>query len=116
MKRNLRRTHPGLILKMELIEGRNLTVGKAAELLATKRAKMSTILNGHASISPNMALRIEQVFGGSADHYIRLQSAYDFEIAKEVFLSNPPKIEKYIDPIIPKVESQKDRKSIVFVR
>lgn len=64
MKRKLRRTHPGLIIKMELIAGRNLTVSKVAELLATRRANMSNILNGHASISPNMALRIEQVFGG----------------------------------------------------
>jgi len=97
MKRKLKRTHPGLILKMELVAGRNLSVSKVAELLATTRANMSNILNGHASISPNMALRIEKVFGGSADHLIRLQASYDFEIAKEIFLSNPPKIEKYVD-------------------
>ena len=95
MERKLKRTHPGLILRMELVDGRNLTVSKIAELLDSTRANMSNILNGQAGISLNMALRLELVFGCSAAHFIRLQSNYDLELAKEYFLSNPPKIIKY---------------------
>jgi antitoxin HigA-1 len=95
MERKLKRTHPGHILRMELVDGQNLSVTKVAELLNTTRANMSNILNGHASISPNMALRIETVFGGSAAHFIRLQSTFDLEKAKIDFMANPPLISRY---------------------
>lgn len=95
MERKLKRTHPGLILRMELIDGQNLSVSKVAELLNTTRANLSNILNGHAAISPNMALRIEAVFGGSASHFLRLQTNYDLEKAKIDFLANPPRVSRY---------------------
>lgn len=95
MERKLKRTHPGLILRMELIDGQNLSVSKVADLLNTTRANMSNILNGHAAISPNMALRIEAVFGGSAAHFLRLQSNFDLEKAKIDFMANPPMISRY---------------------
>lgn len=95
MERKLKRKHPGFILRMELVDGRNLTVSKIAELLNTSRANISNILNGNASISPNMALRVETVFGGSALHFLRLQSAYDLEVAKVDFLLNPPQISHF---------------------
>lgn len=89
------RTHPGLILKMELVEGRGLTISKIAELLNITRTNISNILNGKAAISPNMALRIQEVFGGSASHLLRLQLSYDLEQAERDFESNRPPIKKY---------------------
>lgn len=91
----MKRTHPGQIIRMELVEGQGLTVSKIAELLGTTRSNISNVLNGHAAISPNMALRIETVFGGSAEHLLRMQTAYDFQKAKEDFLHNPPALSKY---------------------
>ncbi len=85
-------TPPGEILKIELIEGRQLTIGKAADLLGVTRPTLSKILNGRASITPNIALRVETVFGGSARFWVRLQSTYDLDIAKKIFEENPPKI------------------------
>ena len=55
MERKMKKTHPGQILHMELVEGRNLTISKIAELLGTTRANFSNIINGHAAISPNIA-------------------------------------------------------------
>ncbi len=95
MKRKLKRNHPGLILRMELVEGRSLTISKIAELLKTSRANISNVLNGNASISPNMALRIEKVFGGSAIHFLSLQIAYDLQVAKENFSSQDLELVKY---------------------
>ena len=63
MERKMKKIHPGQILHMELVEGRNLTISKIAELLGTTRANFFFFFNGHASISPNMALRLEKVFG-----------------------------------------------------
>jgi addiction module HigA family antidote len=95
MEREMRNIHPGVILKMELIESKKLTVIKVAELLGTAHVSMSNILNGHASITPNMALRLEKVFGGTARHFLNLQSNYDLLEAEKDFNKNPPKIKHY---------------------
>lgn len=81
MERKMKKTHPGQILYMELVEGRKLTIRKITELLGTTEANFSNIINGHTSITPDMALRLEKVFGGAASHLLNLQSSYD--LAKE---------------------------------
>ena len=95
MKREMELSHPGEILKMELIEGRGLTIGEASKLLAVTRPTLSNIMNGKASITPNMALRIETVFGGNAKFWVRLQSSFDLDMAKKAFLQNPPAIKHF---------------------
>ena len=89
-------SHPGEILRAEIIEGRGLTIGKASELLGVTRPTLSNILNGKASITPNIALRVETVFGGAAKFWIRLQSSYDLDIAKQIFIKNPPNIQHFV--------------------
>lgn len=91
MEKKMRNVHPGSILKMELVEGRKLSVSKIAELLDTTRSNMSNIINEHSSITPNMALRLEAVFGGSARHFLNLQSNYDLFKAEKDFNKNLPK-------------------------
>ena len=95
MIREMKLSHPGEMLKMEIVEGRNLTISKAAELLGVTRPTLSNIINAKASITPNIAIRIETVFGGTAKFWVRLQSAYDLAIAKQFFSKNPPKIKHY---------------------
>jgi addiction module HigA family antidote len=95
MERKMKKIHPGQILHMELVEGRKLTISKIATLLQTTRSNFSNIINGHASITPNMALRIERVFGGTASHLLNLQRSYDLAIAKEDFLSSNLELERY---------------------
>ena len=87
--------HPGEILKEDVILPVGLTIGEAAEYLDTSRLTLSKILNGKSSITPNMALRIEFVFGGKADFWLRLQRNYDLIAAKNNFneLSNLKKFE-----------------------
>ena len=83
------------MLKIEIVEGRNLTIAKAADLLGVTRPTLSNVLNGKAAITPNIALRVETVFGGTARFWVRLQSSYDLSIAKKGFIENPPKITRY---------------------
>ena len=85
MKRGMTLTHPGEILKLELIETRELTISKAAEILDITRQSLSNILNGKARIIPIIALKIENVFGGSARLWVNLQSTYDLDIAQKQF-------------------------------
>lgn len=93
----MKNIHPGQILYMELVEGRHLTISKISMLLGTTRANFSNIINGHTSISPNMALRLEKVFGGpgTASHFLNLQKSYDLAKAKEDFLKNTPDLKRY---------------------
>lgn len=95
MERKMKKIHPGQILYMELVEGRSLTISRIAILLGTTRANFSNIINGHSSISPNMALRLEKVFGGTASHFLNLQRTYDLAKAKEDFLKNTPDLKRY---------------------
>ena len=69
--------HPGDMIRTEIIEAHGLSVTDAAEALGVRRATLSDLLNGKASLTPEMALRIEKAFGPSMDHLLRMQLAYD---------------------------------------
>ena len=55
--------HPGDLIKTEIVDALGLSVSKAAELLNVRRATLSDLLHGKASLTPEMALRIEKAFG-----------------------------------------------------
>lgn len=78
----MRNVHPGEILKMELIEGRKLSMRKIAKLLDSTVLDISNITRGKAGISRNMALKLEAVFGSKAEFVMRLQLNYNLEKAK----------------------------------
>ena len=69
--------HPGEIVKDELINGAALTVTDAAAKLGVSRPALSNLLNGHASLSPEMALRLSKLLGTSIEMWINLQAQYD---------------------------------------
>jgi addiction module HigA family antidote len=81
IKRNMPLIHPGELLKRELIEENSLTITEAASILKVSRQALSNILNQKADISPEMALRIATVFGGTPDIWLRLQAKYDLDKA-----------------------------------
>jgi addiction module HigA family antidote len=72
-----RPAHPGGFVKHEIIEPLELSVTAAARALGVTRATLSTLLNERASLSPDMALRIEKAFGVSMDILMRMQNSYD---------------------------------------
>jgi len=67
--------HPGDLIRTEIIEPLGLDVSKASKVLKVRRATLSDLLHGKASLTPEMALRIEKAFG--LDHLLRMQLAYD---------------------------------------
>ena len=70
--------HPGEILKELVIEPLELTVTDVSEHLGVSRKTLSKVLNGRGAVTPEMAVRLEIAFKKpSADHWLRLQSAYD---------------------------------------
>src|ERR1700687_2387868 len=69
--------HPGNFIRTEIIEPAGLSVTTAAAALRVSRPALSSLLNGNAALSGDMALRIEKAFGVKMDTLMRMQSAYD---------------------------------------
>lgn len=69
--------HPGSFIRDEVLDELDLPIVRAAEILGVRRATLSDLVNGKASLSPEMALRIEKAFGVSMDTMLRMQAWYD---------------------------------------
>jgi antitoxin HigA-1 len=69
--------HPGSFIREEILQELKLSVAQAAEILGVRRATLSDLVNGRASLSPEMALRIEKAFGVSLDTLLRMQAWHD---------------------------------------
>lgn len=69
--------HPGEVLKELWLKPSGLTVTHTALRLGVTRKTVSKIINGHGAITPEMALRLEIVFGASAQAWMNMQTAYD---------------------------------------
>ena len=69
--------HPGGFVKAEIIEPLGLSVTEAAEALGITRAALSAFLNERASLSPDMAIRINKAFGVSMETLMRMQNSFD---------------------------------------
>ena len=70
-------SHPGDFIRTEIIEELGLSLTRVAEILGVRQATLSEVLNGHAALSPEMALRIEKAFDISMDMLLRMQAWYD---------------------------------------
>ena len=69
--------HPGDFIRTEIVEPAGLSVTAAAAALGVSRPALSSLLNGRAGLSGEMALRIEKAFGVKMDTLMRMQSAYE---------------------------------------
>jgi len=68
--------HPGQGLKDE-IEALGLSVAQFAKALGVTRQQLYRLINGDCGVTPEMAMRLELVVGGSADFWLSLQMNYD---------------------------------------
>lgn len=88
--------HPGAVLADTVlrVDG-GLTVTMFAKRLCVSRVALSRVVNGHAAISAELALRLAAALGGSAESWLRMQVAYDlWQAAKK----KRPKIAKLEHP------------------
>ena len=69
--------HPGEVLRQLCMEPLNLTVTDAARSLGVSRKTLSSILNGRAGVSPEMAVRLSIAFDTSAESWLNQQLQYD---------------------------------------
>ena len=87
--------HPGETLREDVLPALGLTITEAAKQLGVTRAAFSRVLNEHAAISPEMALRLEGWLGvengGRADLWLGQQAAYDLWQARQ---TGAPKVQR----------------------
>ena len=77
IKRNLAPVHPGEILREEYITERGLTITEVAEGLGITRQALSAVVNEKASITPELAVKLSEAFGNTAQFWINLQKNYE---------------------------------------
>ena len=70
--------HPGGVVLRQCIEPLGLSITNAAAALGVTRTTLSELVNGKRGISPEMAVRLSKVFGGSAESWLVQQAQYDF--------------------------------------
>ena len=75
--------HPGISVRYDCLEPLKLTVTKAAEVLGVTRQALNNLVNGKAGISPEMAIRLDKAFGGTAEGWLALQMAFDLAQARK---------------------------------
>ena len=86
--------HPGLSVRHDCLEPLGLTITDGATVLGVSRQALNSLVNGKAGISPEMAIRLDKAFGGTADAWLALQTAYDLAQAKK--RSNNIMVKRYI--------------------
>ncbi len=90
---NLRRkpTHPGEILKEDVIKPLGLTVAEAAKRLGVEGETLSALLGGETSMSPEMAVRVGKATKTSPDSWLNMQTKLDLWFAAQ----KPVEVEEF---------------------
>jgi addiction module HigA family antidote len=74
--------HVGDWLKTEIVASSGMSVKALADHFGVSRQALSTLLNGNASLSADMAIRFEKAFGVKADTLLRMQATFDLAQAR----------------------------------
>lgn len=75
--------HPGRSIRENCLIPLGLNVTEAAKVLGVARRTLSRVLNGHAAISPEMAIRLEKAGWSNAEFWLRRQTTYDLVQARK---------------------------------
>ena len=76
-------SHPGELVRANLDE-LGISVAVAAQGLGVTRQQLYNVIRAKSAVSPEMALRFEQAFGGTADMWMRMQAAYDLAQVRQL--------------------------------
>jgi addiction module HigA family antidote len=87
--------HPGVYVREHIIKPRGLKVTEAASLLGVGRPALSNFLNGKASLSQDMATRLQKAFGADRAKLVQMQQDHDQAAARPEWLA----VRHYIPPL-----------------
>jgi len=80
-RRERKPAHPGGLIKRLYLDVLGMSVTELALILGVSRKTISKIVNEHASVTPNMALRLSKAFGTTAKLWMNVQQTYDLWMA-----------------------------------
>jgi len=95
MARKLKPVTPGEILLEEFMNPLGISQNKLARDIDVPVGRISDIVQGKRTITPDTALRLGLYFGTTPEFWVNLQSRYDLKIAKHELL---PRIERDVRP------------------
>jgi addiction module HigA family antidote len=75
--------HPGLSVRHDCLEPLGLSVTEGASVLGVTRQALNNLVNAKGGISPEMAIRLDKAFGGTAEGWLALQTAFDLAQARK---------------------------------
>jgi addiction module HigA family antidote len=76
--------HPGQLVKA-CLDDLGLSVAEAAKGIGITRQQLHNVVAGRSSVTPEMAVRFEKAFGGTADTWLKMQANYDLaQVRKRV--------------------------------
>ncbi len=87
--------HPGGLIR-DNIDELGLSVAEAAKGLGVTRQQLYRLINGQHGVTPDMALRLEQAFGGSADAWMRMQVNFDLAAARARSVGGVKRLERKV--------------------
>ena len=76
-----RPTHPGNVFSEDVLKPLGITITEASKHLGVSRKALSELINGHAALSPDMAIRIGQATDTSPESWLQMQTKLDLWIA-----------------------------------
>lgn len=79
----LRPTHPGEILREDIIPALDETMTSIAKALGISRQSLYLIVNEQRPVTPRIALRFAKAFGNSPEFWLNMQARYDLAIESE---------------------------------
>ena len=82
MVRQMRPTHPGEILREDVIPALRMSKVLVAKALRVSRQTLHDLLAARQGVTPLLALKLERVVGGSAEMWMNLQRDYDLSIVR----------------------------------
>ena len=74
---NRRPTHPGMLLREEVLPALDLSVTDAARKLRVSRQTLHRVFSGKMAVTPEMAVRLGKFCGNGPGLWLRMQAAYD---------------------------------------
>jgi len=77
MSKTRKPTHPGEVIKEDILKPLNISVTDAAKRLGVTRKTLSLLINCKASLSPEMAIRISKATNTTAESWIYMQAKLD---------------------------------------
>ncbi|MBL0173280.1 MAG: HigA family addiction module antidote protein [Gemmatimonadaceae bacterium] len=75
--------HPGRLVRHDCLDPLELTITAGAKVLGVSRQTLNNVVNEKTGISAEMAIRLSKAFGGTAETWLAMQTAFDLAKARK---------------------------------